>query len=461
MVILSIYPYTPDLSSERGSTVTSFQVEGVHYINGSYIDLTCYNKDYTSIYTIHDNYALLGTFDLTYEGVLIESFVGYPDLKAVTIDCVAKHNPVSFYRSEYPEYLFFTSGNRKQRVLHRYNLVTGDDLVVPAKGKPHYMSERVFVSGLTGYDSSGNEIWRFEWECPHRIAHYRSKVSAVNGLLVFPQGGLEGEPDTVIALEAETGSKVWEYPLPFEARRVSVEHGKVCLATGNQMLALDPHSGELQAQFEADIEDSIKTMLWYDGAYYYVIDNQGNRLQAYDPNTLDKVMEWCFPDEFRPQINYPPDKIDDKNGMQLLNASLVDAGVYGGLLTWTPDDVEAGNTIEFDQPYPDVEVKIIKERKKEAYQVKLHTQDLHNLLRYGEIEIKRIAANYGKHMWSQDTVNKQFNGHIELLVDPAIGEENAQYLDALMRRCEYFAQLGNVTSGGGRQPIKPTWRFNH
>jgi hypothetical protein len=459
LVTLSVYPGAP-IYSERRASDTFFRVEGVLYTNGCQIDLSSYNKDYISVYDIHERYALLEYFDLSDERLIIKSFVSYPELVPVSIEAVENLKPFIFDNSIYPEYLFFTSRKRNDQVFHRYNIETGDDLVVPAGGDPLYMNDHMIVVGLVGYDNSGNELWRFKRERPSRSLHYGAPIFSIEGLIVFANDGGGKKADSVIALDAESGAKRWEYALPFEIRRMTSEKGRVCLATGNQMLVLDPKTGESMAEFEADIEDAHKTLLWYDGDYYYVIDTQGNRIQAYCPGTLHKKVEWQFPDEFRPQFNYPPDKIGDKNGIQLLNASLVDTGVYGGLLTWTPDDVEAGNALEFDQPYPAVEVDIFKEGKKEAYRVKVHVQDIHELLRYGEIEMKRIAANYGKHMWSQGGVNKQFNGHIELLVDPGIGEENAQYLDALMRRCEYFAR-GKVTSGSGRQPIKPTWRFDH
>ncbi|MGD9170091.1 MAG: PQQ-binding-like beta-propeller repeat protein [Candidatus Thiodiazotropha sp.] len=459
MVTLSVYPNPPEYF-ERGASDSLFRVEGVLYINGCQVDLSSYDKDYISVYDIHERYALLDHFDLSAKSLICESFVSYPSLEAVSIEAVEKLKPFVFDNSIYPEYLFFSSGKRKERVFHRYNIENDHDLVVPAGGDPLYMDDHMIVVGLVGYDNLGKELWRFNRESPYRFDHYRPKITAVDGLIVFTQGGLNDDQDSVIALNAKTGTKVWEYPLPFEARRISTDNSRVCLATGNQMLVLDPKTGESLAQFEADIEDTHKTMLWYDGDYYYVIDAEGNRIQAYCPDTLHKKVEWQFPEEFRPQTNYPPKRLGETNCMQLLNASLVDTSVYGGLLTWAPKDVQAENPVEFDQPYPAVEVEVFKEGKKEAYRVKVHVQDIHDLLRYGEIEIKRVAANHGKQLWESKTLNKKFNGHVELLVDPAIGEENAQYLDALMRRCEYFARLLDVSSGTGRQPIKATWRFD-
>jgi hypothetical protein len=458
LTLLSVYPIIPDFS-ERRANHTSFLVEGVRYTNGHDIDLAQYTKDYIDISNIHEDYALLSSFDLSDEKLIKESFVTYSEFETICVDIVPKSGRIFFYKSDYPEYLFFTSGKRKERVFHRYNIETGDDLVVPAGGKPLYMNDHMIVVGLVGYDNSGKELWRFKRNEPSRSINYGAPILSFKDLIIFANEGADGKPNSIIALNAESGTINWEYPLPFEIRRMNLDHGRICLATGNQMLALDSQSGKALADFKADIEDSQHTLLWFDGSYYYVIDAQGNRLQAYSSEALKQVNEWTLPIEFKPQLRKPPRTLDGVNCMEMLNASLIDTSVYGGLLSWTSDDVRSGNPIEFDRPYPEVDVEIFKEDKKEAYRVRVHVQNIHDLLRYGEIEIKRIAANNGKQRWGLDIRNKKFNGHVELLVDPAIGEENAQYLDALMRRCEYFARLHDVTSGSGRQPIKPTWCF--
>jgi hypothetical protein len=456
--MLSVFPDVP-IFSERGANVGFFRVDGVVYRNGRDIDLDQYTKDYIGVSNIHEKYAVLHSFDLSTEKLIARSFVTYPEFETICVDATPKSGRILFYKSDYSEYLFFSSSDRNASLINRYNISTGENFVVPDTGYPLFMNDHMIVYGLVGYDYSGNEVWRFKRNEPSRWINYGAPIISVKNMIVFANEGADGKPNSVIALNAESGAVNWEYPLPFEIRRMNLDHDRICLATGNRMLALDPQSGKALADFEADIEDSQHTLLWYDGSYYYVIDAQGNRLQAYSPESLKKVNEWTFPIEFKPQLCEPPKTIDGVNCMEMLNASLIDTSVYGGLLSWTSDDVRSGNPIEFDRSYPEVDVEIFKEDKKEAYRVRVHVQNIHDLLRYGEIEIKRIAANNGKQRWGLDIRNKKFNGHVELLVDPAIGEENAQYLDALMRRCEYFARLHDVTSGSGRQPIKPTWCF--
>jgi hypothetical protein len=456
--MLSVFPDVP-IFSERGANVGFFRVGGVVYRNGRDIDLDQYTKDCIGVSNIHENYALLYSFDLSRKELLTDSFVTYPEFETICVETVPKSGRIFFYDSINPEYLFFTSIVQNESLINRYAVDTGENLAVPATGSPLFMNDHMIVYGLVGYDNSGNQIWRFKRNKPSRSINYGAPILSFKDLIIFANEGADGKPNSIIALNAESGTINWEYPLPFEIRRMNLDHGRICLATGNQMLALDSQSGKALADFKADIEDSQHTLLWFDGSYYYVIDAQGNRLQAYSSEALKQVNEWTLPIEFKPQLRKPPRTLDGVNCMEMLNASLIDTSVYGGLLSWTSDDVRSGNPIEFDRPYPEVDVEIFKEDKKEAYRVRVHVQNIHDLLRYGEIEIKRIAANNGKQRWGLDIRNKKFNGHIELLVDPAIGEENAQYLDALMRRCEYFARLHDVTSGSGRQPIKPTWCF--
>lgn len=440
-------------------------VDGVEYKNFKEIDLDRYLECAVDIvFPINRIYGVVDRFNLKEDDLIDTYVVALDSLEVAPFEFIQKYKPTSYYPSDSDTEIYFLAGNRREKKFYRYNLKTNIGHSIPACGSIVTVKENlVLFSGknLVAYDKKGCELWRFNRKKVDRIGDYAKTVLLHKDMVIFTQAGEARQADSVIALNMNTGKKCWSYNLAFPARRIVCESGRLCLSTGNRMLVLEPNQGKPLGEFTANVQDGFNTLLWFDGDFYYVIDGENNCLQAYNSSSFKMETEWWLPNDFCPHINGYPIKRNDKNYLLLWRVALADTGVYGGVLTWSSEDVVGCKKIEYDQASPPVEVDVLKERSGEAYRIKVDTPSIHSLLRYGEIEVKRVAATYGKQIWERDTLNSNFNGHIELVVNSGIGKENEKYLNALAERCEFFGRLHGVNSGRGKKPIKVTWRFDN
>lgn len=451
MSSIDYYYFAPRLDK---SSVSLFLVdEGVVFEKFKCIKLDAYLENFISYKSISAKIACVEKVDEGFN--YIKELINTADYSGVRYDVlIGKKIDYIIFASN--DYLYVVTDIGDNQGIHYLNAVSGESRSIPLSGFPCATYEDLvffnYKDRIVARNMDNVEQWAFPKN--ERDVIYDRRKYVFDRCLIFLYAPENESSCFLMSLDIETGRKNWEVDMPIFPQKMFLCGSQLCMASGKDMRTFDAKSGNQLVAFEAELNgDTGETALWHDGTYYYVIDERGRQLQAYEPGDLRKLREWQFPAEFRPGISGMPDSYEGKNYLVLHNVSLTYSGVYGGLFTWTPEEVESDVPMECEYSHLKVDVEVFKEGKKEAYRVNLNTQSIHELLRYGEIEIKRVAAKYGKQMWESDERNKKFNGHIELIVDPAIGEDNAPYLDVLMKRCELFGR------GVGQQPIKVNWRF--
>lgn len=449
--------------------------EGVMFEEGERVALDVYRSDAVDVESLPYGFYILTTADLQGDGFRREpELLSGEEWRPVNFATLTGNVIDSGYVST-REQLFIKTGKygteeRLYLIEPRLGTAKWIPWIGTAKG---VVGERVvfFCRGATVkvVNMEGVNLWECRFRQDDPVVS--SSIFVFGNQLVVLHLDESRVKVMATSYDIDSGAERWEYILPVELNtlwrgdklriRAARAGDRLCICAGRRMIAVDAKTGQVLTLFDADLEADVKiASLIFDGSYYYAIDTDCRRIQAYDPRTHKKKCEWQFNEAYEPNEYTRLETFGGKNYFYLNSASLANSAVYGALFVWTPGEVESCASIDYDPRWPDTEIMPFKEDKKDAYRVKLRTNDIHDLLRYGEIQIRMVAATFGKQLWETDTINKRFNGHIELVVDPAVGVSNARYLDALVTRCESFGRLNDVRSGTGREPITVTWRFD-
>ncbi len=260
-----------------------------------------------------------------------------------------------------------------------------------------------------------------------------------------------------------SGDIIWEQAFSSLIDSMLFIDEQLYVAVGREMYVIRPNDGLINGQFIVDKLDKNekKTTLWFDGVFLYVIAEKSNRIFVYTQVGYQCVGEYNLP--LHPQLRHGkvPIHHNGVNYLSLVAGDILLAGVEGGLLSWTADDIE--NEVElFIVDTPPISIVVASEKGgKESYYLLIPCDDIHDVIRFGETEARRIAALKGTQLWdNSETRNKKFNGEIVLMIEPSIGQENSPILDVLAKRTNHFCERMGMKSGSGRKPIKVSWEFN-
>lgn len=137
----------------------------------------------------------------------------------------------------------------------------------------------------------------------------------------------------------------------------------------------------------------------------------------------------------------------------------LNTAVYG-LFEMTPGEGGLYPTVEIEQG-PPVAVEKCKEGKAEYYVLTLSHDRLDDVVRFGELAVKRVAALHGWQIWKSDTRNRKFDGRIVLKVDGAQLDraKTAPLLDAMVKRVHGWATTMTVRAGTRKDPIAFRWEW--
>jgi hypothetical protein len=333
-----------------------------------------------------------------------------------------------------------------------------------------------------------SERWRVECKSSSSTGFQRSRFFADKYFIYVsfreePSSRKPWPGDTVNLVCLDSGNTLWSHTFDNPVMSVMHHENSIIVGTDVNGFILDAASGAITLQFASpynimDMETLFsetggflgqarsESRLWTDGYYLYFTGNGGNQLHIYQmdgrlfsgPHQLKKGYQFdaakeCF------HLNgksYIPIYSDD----QAFN--LVDSGV----MVIDPKTLTSDCTIEIEKgPEREVLHHVI-DKKAEYYQLVIHADEHSNnrvddLIRFAEIDTKRIAARYGSQIWTNKEKNRKFNGQIQLTIHGSTAMKLAcePMLDMLVDRVSHWAKESSTASGNRKAHIKVSWEW--
>jgi hypothetical protein len=390
--------------------------------------------------------------------------VEYPALREINLPLQHPGNKSEIVRFD-EKFIFFSERDGNQYIHYCFNYSESLSTIILDAGILAYYDDSIIVqqkiNKLNCYSWSGNQIWSFDIGRTSVIYRPNLMFANVGDGILFNAGELPDKSGAIVCLNKTTGKPIWRRDFDRRVENSFYIDGKIYLAIANRMMILEASDGGTDLEFFADIADTDLTALWSDKKLIYVIAARSNKILAYTLHG-EYIRSYELPPH--PVLKHGAKilKHDGVNYLGLVGPDQVLSGVEGGLLTWTPEDVLAGKELELEEKPFIISMVIKEDDGSQSYYLNIPCNNIHDVLRFGEIEARKVSALHGKQMWdNEETCNKKFNGQIKLIIEPAVGEENRVYLDMLAKRCTFFAKVMDIKSGNGKKPIEVSWAFSN
>ncbi|ARD24140.1 hypothetical protein [Shewanella japonica] len=351
-------------------------------------------------------------------------------------------------------------------------------------------NERVYVRNyaeVIALDNSFVQRWQLKCKNSQATGFRRSRFFADSYLIYVsfreePSSKKPWPGDTVNVVCLDTGNIIWSYTFDNPVMSVMHHNNSIVVGTDVHGFILDAATGDMTLQFaspynimdmkpvyiDGDYQGQIRSesRLWTDGHYLYFTGSSGNQLHIYTmdgclfsgPHQIPQgyrfeAKKQCF---YLNGKSYIPVSTDD----QAFN--LVDFGVVIiDPLSLTPE-----TSITLEAGPERALVHQVHDKKTESYQLKMTVDEAagnarDDLIRYAEIEVKRIAARFGDQRWTNKEKNKKFNGQIQLTITgSAVMKQTCQkMLDILVERVHLWAKESDIDAGNRKESIKVTWEW--
>ncbi|MFS1439120.1 hypothetical protein [Shewanella sp. 10N.286.48.A6] len=395
--------------------------------------------------------------------------------------------------------------DRKNRQCIVYNMNSSEEEVKKLPYRiPTLVNRKLYFdnfSSITEVDSQLNERWKLECDDSQSTGFGRSRFFADN-LLIYvsffeePSSLSPWPGDTVNAVCLDTGKTLWS--TTFDDPVMSVMHhsassqseAAIYIGTDKHCIVLNAETGKQRLKFASPynvmdmkpifLDDGSyqgelrsESRVWTDGHFIYFTGNSGG-WSHYGADQLHLYrMDGSYfsgPIQIPPAYRFDAVKqcfhLNGKSYIPVSSASqafnLVDFGVIIiDPLTLTPE-----SDIELEKgPVREI-VHRVHDKKTESYQLQIIADESadnarDDLIRFSEIEIKRIAARFGDQRWTNEEKNRKFNGEIELVITGSdkMKQECHAMLDILVERVHLWAEESEIDAGNRKEPIKVSWQW--
>lgn len=392
------------------------------------------------------------------------SLINYPDLQEISLPYRVEGNikRISYLDERYA--IFYESKSIREHACIVVDIENCRAAYVAGYGGRQYVDDQCIIikhrNVIVCFGWDEKKLW--EYEVGKNVDGVYEKLTQCNGDIIFNAGNYGDGQSHLVRLKKIDGQVVWRKSFSPLIDNALVIEGKIYVSQANHMAILSADSGEVELDFTTDLpEDEIGTTLWTDGKLLYVLASISNQLLCYasDGTYLKAYQLPSAPDLKHGWIPY---SFNDINYLGLTPGYGLPAGVEGGLLTWSAEDVLTGKELELEEKPFIISMTVKEDDGSQSYYVNIPCDSIHEVLRFGEIEARRVASLYSKQrMDNEETFNKKFSGQIKLIIDPAVGEENRPYLDMLAKRSSMFAEVGDMRSGNGKKPVSVSWVFSN
>jgi outer membrane protein assembly factor BamB len=384
------------------------------------------------------------------------------------------------------------------------NKATEEQITFNYDGYAVQQHDRLFVQEYDAIIALAEDLsarWSVKCESSYSTGFGRSRFFADN-LLIYvsfreePSSQSPWPGDTVNAVCLDTGKTLWS--TTFDDPVMSLMHhsatsqseAAIYIGTDKHCIVLDAETGKQQLKFASPynvmdmkpifLDDGSyqgelrsESRVWTDGHFIYFTGNSGGWSHyGADLLYIYRMDGSYFSGPIQIPSAYRFDAVKQcfhLNGKSYIPVSsvgqafnLVDFGVIIiDPLTLTPEsdiELEKGPVREL--------VHRVHDKKTESYQLKVIADESvdnarDDLIRFSEIETKRIAARFGDQRWTNKEKNRKFNGEIELIIT---GSEKMkldcqEMLDILVERVHIWAVESDIDAGNRKDPIKVSWQW--
>lgn len=255
------------------------------------------------------------------------------------------------------------------------------------------------------------------------VLDHKDSVIACAGKRIF-----EDTTSRVFALDKATGETRWETEIPVYIRNMQLIGDRVYISsnTDRSYLVICANTGEiLFSKYEKGDDSAEFIWLWSDSGYmfgYYT----GAVIRVFDELTGNHVQDIEVPNEFSLAKRSPQVKGDHIYFLLSSGGGLHKVDCYGGVMVLPREELKQGFPLNIEvEDKGDISYQAIKDGKTEYYEVTASYEELGDVLRFGQIEIRLVAQKYAYNFWGnmednfKARLNKKFNGRIVLCVDKA------------------------------------------
>ncbi len=295
-----------------------------------------------------------------------------------------------------------------------------------------YYITSTFEKSLLSIDKSFNLVWVKKIINESSSGQVKSTLYSYKNTAVFCLGTL---PNTdiksqILSLDSATGETVWQADLPFYVNYCILIGDRVYLSSKDDWCwcVLSADTGEILLQDKLTPTEKSKNLgwLWADSGYLF-LHYRYDIFRIMDEATGDILQDITLPDDFGlSHFNIYPEVKNDHIYIRLGSAGggWAKFSTYGGVMILSRDELKQGPPWNIDvEDKGDISHQAIVDGKTEYYEIHASYEELGDVLRFSQIEIKLVAQRYAYNHWGnlddnwRTRINKKFNGRIVLCID--------------------------------------------
>ncbi len=313
-------------------------------------------------------------------------------------------------------------------------------------------------NNLMKYDLDLNECWRVK-ETKVESRYFDSKfINDFNDSIIYCAGSditvSVGEIGsfTIDSRYKETGDMKWQAGFASYIHSLSLAGNRVYLAHETEMVVLDAHTGEILMRKQSGFKNEGYNKIRCIDDKVFFQNTLCNKFKIFNKYDLGHITNIDIPLPYAPSPNHGPEKIGKKIYWYMRSNEPAAFDVHHGYLIISPEELEQPEPriMEFEKK-PDIQTQCLQDEEGvDYYQITVTGENLDDVLRFSEVEVKYVAAMYGTQFYTSDKVNKNFGGKIILNITKEIlNNPDDEKLKILDKRLD--SQLDEFYSAGNKQ----------
>ena len=323
---------------------------------------------------------------------------------------------------------------------------------------------------LARLDGDLNVIWRRDFSNKD-VGVSKNKVFQYKDTAITRLGQLLGTDikSQIISLDTKTGNTVWQVDLPFYVNHCILIGDRIYLSSALDwnwcVLSADTGDIILQGKVTLPEEHNRIGWLWADSGYLF-LDYHSESLHVLDENTGELIQDIALPDEFS-LSGYPEVKGDYIYFRLGTSGEICEFNAYGGVMILSREELRQGPpwTIEVEDK-GDISYQAIADGKTEYYEINASYEELGDVLRFGQIEIKLVAQRYAYNHWGnlddnwRTRINKKFDGRIILNIDKAkLRNSDEAKFDLMVELFNKHFEKKFRAPANKKKPLTLSWKY--
>jgi len=328
-----------------------------------------------------------------------------------------------------------------------------------------------YPTNIFSIDECININWKKEFENDDPrytgIAFFQYENSAIASLGSTHRDAGDGQ---IISVDTKNGDTLWLRDIPFVVDYCTLVGDRIYLSGRDdwQWYILSADTGEILLEDSINFEDEDADLgrLWsHDGFLFLYL--RYNVLRIMDETTGRVFQDIPIPEEFILSLGFYPEVIGDYIYIRLSNGGGIERmSTYGGLMILSLEELKQGFplTIEVEDK-GDISHQAIEDGKTEYYEITASYEELGDVLRFGQIEIKLVAQRFAYNHWGnlddnwKTRINKKFDGRMVFNVDKAkLKNPDDSKFDLMVELFnKHFAE--KFRAPANKKPLTIEWRY--